>query len=122
MLCSDRRIVPDGKCYVTTSIFQYISFELTGCISELEPNLSTQGPSGNEAEGMHVGNQNQAGNQAQSGQTFSSQPFQSLPQVVQIPLAAGSTSIPSLSAVGIYIYFLCISLLIMFYYKSVHVY
>ncbi|KAF7829504.1 ubiquitin-like domain-containing protein CIP73 isoform X1 [Senna tora] len=87
-----------GKCYIAPCILHFISFELTGYISELEPNPSIQGSSGNGTEGMPVGNQNHSGNQAQSGQTFSSQPFQSLPQVVQIPLAAGSITIPSLNA------------------------
>ncbi|KAJ7957943.1 Large proline-rich protein BAG6 [Quillaja saponaria] len=58
------------------------------------PNLPGQAPQGNEAEAMHVGSQNQAGNQAR--QAFPSQPFQSLPQVVQIPLAAGAIPVPSL--------------------------
>ncbi|KAI4317007.1 hypothetical protein L6164_024921 [Bauhinia variegata] len=61
------------------------------------PNLSGQAPVVNEAEGMRVGNQNQAGNQSQSAQTFPG-PFQSLPQVVQIPLAAGAIPVPSLNA------------------------
>lgn len=65
----------------------------------MEPNPSTQGPSGNEAGRMHLENQNQTGNQAQTGQTFPNQPFQSLPQVVQIPVASGSITLPSLSAV-----------------------
>ncbi|XP_054799459.1 uncharacterized protein LOC129303903 isoform X2 [Prosopis cineraria] len=59
---------------------------------------SSPGPSGNEAGGMHPQNQNPLGNQAQTGQTFPNQPFQSLPHVVQIPLAAGSVTVPSLSA------------------------
>ncbi|KAI9113359.1 hypothetical protein K1719_015884 [Acacia pycnantha] len=62
-------------------------------------NPSTQGPSGNEGGGMNQNqNQNQSGNQAQTAQTFPNQPFPSLPQVVQIPLAAGSITVPSLSA------------------------
>ena len=77
-----------------------MSFELSKFVSELGPNLSDQAPSGNEAEGMHAGNQNVAGNQAQSGQTYPGQAFQSLPQVVQVPVAAGAIPIPSLNAVG----------------------
>lgn len=52
----------------------------------------------------NVGGQAQTGSQAQSGQAFSSQPFQSLPQVVQIPLAAAAVPIPSLHMVVIYSY------------------
>ncbi|MED6196930.1 hypothetical protein PIB30_051954 [Stylosanthes scabra] len=55
-------------------------------------------PSGNEAVGVHSGNQNASGTQAQSGQTFPGQAFQSLPQVVQIPVASGAIPIPSLNA------------------------
>lgn len=43
------------------------------------------------------GGQSQAGNQAQAGQAFPSQPFQSLPQVLQIPLATTAVPIPSLN-------------------------
>jgi hypothetical protein len=50
----------------------------------------------------NIGGQTQTGNQAQSGQAFSSQPFQSLPQVVQIPLAAAAVPVPSLHMVVIY--------------------
>lgn len=59
---------------------------------------STLAPQGNETEGTHgnVGGQPQVGNQAQSGQAFPSQPFQSLPQVVQIPMAAAAVPVPSL--------------------------
>ncbi|KAM3710958.1 hypothetical protein ACJW31_01G071400 [Castanea mollissima] len=62
------------------------------------PNAPSQPPQGNETEGMrgNVGGQAQTGSQAQSGQAFSSQPFQSLPQVVQIPLAAAAVPVPSL--------------------------
>ncbi|XP_075652593.1 uncharacterized protein LOC142622915 [Castanea sativa] len=44
----------------------------------------------------NVGGQAQTRSQAQSGQTFSTQPFQSLPQVVQIPLVAAAVPVPSL--------------------------
>ncbi|KAI4336722.1 hypothetical protein L6164_015213 [Bauhinia variegata] len=47
---------------------------------------SSSAPSGNEA-----------GNQAQSGQTFPSS-FQSLPQVARIPLASGAIPVPSFNA------------------------
>ncbi|KAL0016866.1 hypothetical protein SO802_003935 [Lithocarpus litseifolius] len=62
------------------------------------PNAPSQPPQGNETEGMrgNVGGQAQTGSQAQSGQAISSQPFQSLPQVVQIPLAAAAVPVPSL--------------------------
>lgn len=62
------------------------------------PNAPGQPTQGNETEGMrgNVGGQTQTGNQAQSGQAFPSQPFQSLPQVVQIPLAAAAVPVPSL--------------------------
>lgn len=78
-----------------------MSFELSCCVSKLGLNLSGQAPPGNETEGMHAGIQNLAGIQAPSGQTFPGQAFQSLPQVVQIPMAAGATPVPSLNAVGI---------------------
>ncbi|XP_019413709.1 PREDICTED: large proline-rich protein BAG6-like isoform X1 [Lupinus angustifolius] len=58
----------------------------------------TSASSGSETEGIHAGNWNLAGNQAQSGQTFHGQAFQSLPQVVQIPVPAGAIPIPSLNA------------------------
>lgn len=45
------------------------------------------------------GGQSQAGNQAQAGQAFPSQPFQSLPQVLQIPLSTTAVPIPSLNTV-----------------------
>ncbi|XP_028766190.1 large proline-rich protein BAG6 isoform X2 [Neltuma alba] len=69
-----------------------------GTQSSSSSNPSAQGPSGNEAGGTHLESQNQSGNQAQTGQTFPNQPFQSLPQAFQIPLAAGSLTVPSLSA------------------------
>ncbi|KAL5185831.1 Large proline-rich protein BAG6 [Glycine soja] len=52
----------------------------------------------NETEGMHAGNQNSAGNQAPSGQTFHGPTVQSVSHVVQIPVAAGAIPIPSLNA------------------------
>jgi hypothetical protein len=63
-----------------------------------------QAPQGNETEGTHgnIGGQPQVGNQAQSGQAFPSQPFQSLPQVVQIPMAAAAVPVPSLHVVVTY--------------------
>ncbi|KAJ1424208.1 Ubiquitin-like domain superfamily [Sesbania bispinosa] len=57
------------------------------------PNATqTPAPPGNETEGVH------AGNQVPSGQTFPGQAFQSLPQVAQIPIAAGAIPIPSINA------------------------
>ncbi|TKY57589.1 Large proline-rich protein BAG6 [Spatholobus suberectus] len=53
---------------------------------------------GNETEGMHARNQNSAGNQAPSGQTFPGPAFQSVSHVVQIPVAAGAIPLPSLNA------------------------
>ncbi|KAK7321834.1 hypothetical protein VNO77_32818 [Canavalia gladiata] len=52
---------------------------------------------GNETEGVQTGNQNLAGNQAPSGQTFPGQAFPSVSHV-QIPLAAGAIPLPSLNA------------------------
>ncbi|XP_047159925.1 ubiquitin-like domain-containing protein CIP73 isoform X1 [Vigna umbellata] len=52
---------------------------------------------GNETEGIRAGNQNPAGNQAPSGQTFHGPTFQSVSHV-QIPVAAGSIPLPSLNA------------------------
>ncbi|PON90416.1 Ubiquitin [Trema orientale] len=56
-------------------------------------------PQGNGTEGIHVnvGGQSQTGNQAQSGQAFPSNSFQSLPQVLQIPIATTALPIPSLN-------------------------
>ncbi|KAF5462187.1 hypothetical protein F2P56_018216 [Juglans regia] len=70
----------------------------SGTQSSTLPNDAGQAPRGNETEGIrgNVGIQIQAGNQAQSGQAFSGQLFQSLPQVVQIPLATAAAPVPSL--------------------------
>lgn len=68
---------------------QYISFKLGWCVYQAQP--------GNETEGMRAGNQNPAGNQAPSGQTFHGPISVSH---VQIPVAAGSIPLPSLNAVG----------------------
>ncbi|KAF3446864.1 hypothetical protein FNV43_RR12044 [Rhamnella rubrinervis] len=59
-----------------------------------------QFPQGNESEAVrgNVTGLSQAGNQAHSGQEGPSQPFQSLPQVVQIPLATAAIPIPSLNS------------------------
>lgn len=57
----------------------------------LNVNGQNQTPQGNEtADGSrsNTGGQSQAGNQTQSGQAFPGQPFQSPPQVMQIPLTA----------------------------------
>ncbi|XP_050892990.1 ubiquitin-like domain-containing protein CIP73 isoform X4 [Lathyrus oleraceus] len=54
----------------------------------------TSAPPGNETEG----NQNLAGNQAPSGQTFPGLAFQPMPHVVQIPTVAGAIPIPSFNA------------------------
>lgn len=70
------------------------------CVSKLGPNLFGQVHPWNETEGMHAGNQNSAGNQAPSGQTFHGPTVQSVSHVVQIPVAAGAIPIPSLNAVG----------------------
>ncbi|EXB88236.1 Large proline-rich protein BAG6 [Morus notabilis] len=63
--------------------------------SSINPSTSPQG----NGAGVHgnVGGQSQAGNQAQSGQAFPSQPFQSLPQLLQIPPATTAVPIPSLN-------------------------
>ncbi|XP_052736140.1 ubiquitin-like domain-containing protein CIP73 isoform X2 [Vigna angularis] len=57
----------------------------------------TRAQPGNETEGIRAGNQNPAGNQAPSGQTFHGPTFQSVSHV-QIPVAAGSIPLPSLNA------------------------
>lgn len=51
-----------------------------------------------------IGGLNQVGNQAQSGESRPSQPVQSMPQVVQIPLAAMAipVSVPSIQMVPSY--------------------
>lgn len=81
----------------------YVAF--TQLIMLLQSSNPGQFPQGNET-GVHgnVGGQSQAGNQAQSGQGFPSQPFQSLPQVVQIPLATAAIPIPSLNSVLLLVY------------------
>ncbi|GAV56706.1 ubiquitin domain-containing protein [Cephalotus follicularis] len=58
--------------------------------SMINPNAPAQETQGNAS-------QSQAGNRTQSGQTFPGQPFQSSPQVMQIPLAA-AVPLPSLHA------------------------
>lgn len=82
----------------------YVAF--TQLIMLLQSSNPGQFPQGNETEGVrgNVGGQSQAGNQAQSGQGFPSQPFQSLPQVVQIPLATAAIPIPSLNSVLLLVY------------------
>ncbi|XP_056177115.1 ubiquitin-like domain-containing protein CIP73 isoform X3 [Syzygium oleosum] len=57
-------------------------------------NVPGRGPHGIESEATGAGSRNQAGNQPSSGQSFSNQPIQSTPQVVQIPLAAATAAIP----------------------------
>lgn len=65
----------------------------------LQSNNSGQSPHGNDAEESHnVIGPNQGGNQAQSGQAFPAQPFQTFPQAVQSP-AAAAFPIPSLNMV-----------------------
>ncbi|XP_015884147.1 ubiquitin-like domain-containing protein CIP73 isoform X1 [Ziziphus jujuba] len=73
-------------------------------VTGINPSTTTssnpgQFPQGNETEGMHgnAGGQSQAGNQASSGQVFSSQQFQTLHQAGQVPLAASAIPIPSLN-------------------------
>ncbi|KAA8537443.1 hypothetical protein F0562_026870 [Nyssa sinensis] len=63
-------------------------------ISATQPNM--QSPEGNASEGTqsNTGIRNQAGSQAQPGQSF---PGQSMPQVLQIPLGA-AIPVPSLNA------------------------
>lgn len=60
-----------------------------------------QSPQGNETEGLHgnATSQTRGGINAESGQTFPSQPFQTLPQFVQTPFAAGASPFPSLNTV-----------------------
>ncbi|GAU12225.1 hypothetical protein TSUD_01920 [Trifolium subterraneum] len=59
---------------------------------------NSSAPPGNETEGNQAGNQSLAGNPAPSGQPFPGQAFQSLPHVVQIPMAAGAIPVPSFNA------------------------
>lgn len=66
-----------------------------------QSNTPGQSPQGNETEGL-LGNatsQTRGGINAESGQTFPSQPFQTLPQFVQTPFAAGASPFPSLNTV-----------------------
>ncbi|KAL6216316.1 hypothetical protein ACLB2K_009539 [Fragaria x ananassa] len=72
---------------------------VTSNIQSTTPNNPGQSPQGNETEGSHgnATSQSQGGNNAPSGQTFSSQPFQTLPQFLQTPLAAGASPFPSLN-------------------------
>ncbi|KAM0967563.1 hypothetical protein FF1_016086 [Malus domestica] len=58
-------------------------------------NTPGQPRNGNETEGSH--NVNGGGHQAQSGQAFPTQPFQTFPQAVQTPLAAAAFPMPSLN-------------------------
>ena len=66
-----------------------------------QSNNPGQSPQGNETEGLHgnATSQNRGGNNAQSGQAFPSQPFQTLPQFLQTPFAAGASPFPSLITV-----------------------
>lgn len=67
-----------------------------GTQSSIFSNVSGQVPPGIVSDGTPAGIsvQSQAGNNSQSRQTFSGQPFQSLPQVVQIPVTAAAAAIP----------------------------
>ncbi|KAF5455692.1 hypothetical protein F2P56_025242 [Juglans regia] len=77
---------------------QPTSVGTSGTQTSTLPNAPIQAPRGNETEGIrgNVGIQTQTGNQVQSGQAFSGQPFQSVHQVVQIPLAAAAVPVPSI--------------------------
>ncbi|XP_015575780.2 ubiquitin-like domain-containing protein CIP73 isoform X1 [Ricinus communis] len=69
-----------------------------GMQSSTMPNVSSQAAQGNETAGAsqsNAGGPNEAGNQTESGQAFPGQPFQSPPQVMQIPLTA-AVPLPSL--------------------------
>ncbi|XP_050366932.1 ubiquitin-like domain-containing protein CIP73 isoform X4 [Argentina anserina] len=72
---------------------------VTSNIQTTMPNNPGQSPQGNETGGSHgnATSQGQGGNNAESGQTFSSQPFQTLPQFLQTPFAAGASPFPSLN-------------------------
>ncbi|PKI55163.1 hypothetical protein CRG98_024454 [Punica granatum] len=63
-------------------------------------NIPSQGPQGNVMEGSqgNVSGQTQAGSQPSSGLAIPNTSVQSLPQVVQIPLAAAAIPVPSLHA------------------------
>ncbi|KAG8654518.1 hypothetical protein MANES_05G140700v8 [Manihot esculenta] len=77
---------------------QTAAHSIGGMQSSTMPNFSGQTPQGNEtadALRSNVGGQSHVGNQTQSGQAFPGQPFQSLPQVMQIPVTA-AVPVPSL--------------------------
>lgn len=84
----------------------------------MQPNFSGQTPQGNEtadALRSNVGGQSHVGNQTQSGQAFPGQPFQSLPQVMQIPVTA-AVPVPSLRLV--IQYSICVLLVIYYTFVS----
>lgn len=65
----------------------------------LQSNATGQAQQANGAEGTNIngGSSGRTGNQTMGP----SQPFQSMPQVIQVPLAAAAIPIPSLNAVTI---------------------
>lgn len=69
----------------------------------LQLNVPGQGLQGNGTEGLqgNVSVQSHIGNQP-SVQSTPNMSFQSLPQVVQIPLAAAAVPVPSLNSVMMY--------------------
>lgn len=61
----------------------------------LQPNNRGTASQGNETFRANNG----VGGQAQNGQAFPSQPSQSFPHVIQIPVASAAVSVPSIHAV-----------------------
>ncbi|KAK9946845.1 hypothetical protein M0R45_012288 [Rubus argutus] len=72
---------------------------VTGNMQSTMSNTPGQSPQGMKQKGCHgnATSQTRGGINAESGQTFPSQPFQTLPQFVQTPLAAGASPFPSLN-------------------------
>ncbi|XP_021802571.1 large proline-rich protein BAG6 isoform X5 [Prunus avium] len=82
---------------VGTQATTNVTGNLQSTTSVSNSNNSGQSPHGNDSEGLHnVIGPNRGGNQAQSGQAFPAQPFQTFPQAVQSP-AAAAFPIPSLN-------------------------
>lgn len=65
----------------------------------IQPNNRGTASQGNETFRGNIGAGGQATSQAQTGQAFPSQPSQSFPHVIQIPLASAAVPVPSIHAV-----------------------
>ena len=68
-------------------------------VMPLQPNNRGTATQGNETFRANNEAGGQATSQAQTGQAFPSQPSQSFPHVIQIPLASAAVSVPSIHAV-----------------------